>query len=209
MILKELHKGHQGITRTLQNARQSVYWPGITRNVQGMCNSCKECQKIGFSNQKESLEADELPERPFDVVSADLFYTGGRVFMIFADRLSGFPLIETWTKDPTTTQVIKKLQQHFSLFGKPIKFKSDGGAQFASREMIQFSEAHCIQHGQSSPYNPKSNGHAERNMKIIKDLILKTNNDISSKEFLDGITQIRNSPRADGLSTCQVVFGPL
>ena len=73
--------------------------------------------------------------------------------------------------------------------------------------MIQFLESNCIQHGQSSPYNPKSNGHAEQNVKILKDLILKTNNDISSKEFLDGITQIRNSPRADGLSLCQVVFG--
>ena len=93
VILKELHKGHQGITRTLQNARQSVYWHGITRDVESMCHSCKECQKLRSSNQKESLEADELPERPFDVVWADLFYSGGKVFMIFADRLSGFPLV--------------------------------------------------------------------------------------------------------------------
>ena len=40
----------------------------------------------------------------------------------------------------------------------------------------------------------------------MKDLIVKTNHDIGSKEFLDGIIQIRNSPRADGLSPCQVVF---
>ena len=64
-----------------------------------------------------------------------------------------------------------------------------------------------IQHGQSSPYNPQSNGHAERNVKIMKDLIVKTNHDIGSKEFLDGIIQIRNSQRADGLSPCQVGFG--
>ena len=172
-----------------------------------MCHSCKECQKLRSSNQKESLEAEELPERPFDVVSADLFYSGGKVFMIFADRLSGFPLVETWAKDPTSTQVIRKLQQWFSLLGKPLKFKSDGGAQFISREMQQFLESNHIQHGQSSPYNPQSNGHAERNVKIVKDLILKTNNDICSKELLDGLIQIRNSPRADGLSPCQVVFG--
>ena len=41
----------------------------------------------------------------------------------------------------------------------------------------------------------------------MKDLIVKTNHDIGSKEFLDGIIQIRNSPRADGQSPCQVVFG--
>ena len=179
VILKELHKGHQGITRTLQNARQSVYWHGITRDVEGMCQRCKECQTLRSSNQKESLEADDLPERPFDVVSADLFYSGGKVFMIFADRLSGFPLVDSWAKDPSANQVIRKLKWYFSLFGKALKFKSDGGSQFTSKEMHDFLEEHCIQHGQSSPYNPKSNGHAERNVKIIKDLILKTSNDIS------------------------------
>ena len=44
-------------------------------------------------------------------------------------------------------------------------------------------------------------------MEIMKDLIVKTNYDICSKTFLDGIIQIRNSPRADGLSSCQIVFG--
>ena len=133
MILKELNKGHQGITRTLQSARQSVYWHGITRDVEGMCQSCKECQKLRSSNHKEPLDADEFPERPFDGVSADLFYSGGKVFMIFADRLSGYPMVDSWAKDPTTNQVIKKLKQYFSLFGKALKFKSDGGSQFGIR----------------------------------------------------------------------------
>ena len=38
-------------------------------------------------------------------------------------------------------------------------------------------------------------------------MLKKTGNDIKSKHFLDGIAQIRNSPREDGLSPCQVVFG--
>ena len=60
---------------------------------------------------------------------------------------------------------------------------------------------------EKSPYNPQGNGHAERNMRIGKQLILKTNNDIHSKQFLDGIVQIRNTPRANGSSPCQIVFG--
>ena len=87
-ILKILHSGHQGITRMLQNARQSVYWYGITKDVQDMCEKCNECQKYKDSNQKEKLEADDLPERPFDVGSADLFYVGRKVYMVYADRFS-------------------------------------------------------------------------------------------------------------------------
>ena len=74
--------------------------------------------------------ADELPERPFDVVSADLFYVGRKVYMIYADRLSGYPLVAMWLKDPTSAQIIRQVQQYFSLFGKPLKFRSDGGSQF-------------------------------------------------------------------------------
>ena len=73
--------------------------------------------------------------------------------------------------------------------------------------MGTFLEQYCIHPGQSSPYNPQSNGHAERNVGIIKQLILKTENDIDSQQFLDGIAQLRNTPRADGYSPCQVVFG--
>ena len=64
-----------------------------------------------------------------------------------------------------------------------------------------------IQHGQSSPYNPQSNGHAERNVKITKELLIKTETDVHSKQFLDGIAQIRNRPRADCISPCQMMFG--
>lgn len=63
---------------------------------------------------------------------------------------------------------------------------------FVVPQMQDFFKENGIQHGQSSPYNPQSNGHAERNVKIMKDLIVKTNHDIGSKEFLDEIIQIRN-----------------
>ena len=68
-------------------------------------------------------------------------------------------------------------------------------------------DEYYIQHGQSSPYNPQSNGHAERNVGILKQLIIKTDNEINSKAFLDGISQLRNTPREDGFSPTQVVFG--
>lgn len=36
---------------------------------------------------------------------------------------------------------------------------------------------------------------------------MKTRTDVNSKHFLDGITQTRNTPRSDGISPAQVVFG--
>ena len=58
-ILRILHHRHQGVTRTLQNARQSVYWHGITQDVEGLCSSCTECQRLRPTCQKETLQADD------------------------------------------------------------------------------------------------------------------------------------------------------
>ena len=96
--------------------------------------AAQNVKRLRSSNQKEPLEADDIPERPCDVVSADLFYTGGKVYMILADRLSGYPLVDSWMKDPTSRQVIRKLMEYFSQFGKPLKFRSDGDPQFGSKE---------------------------------------------------------------------------
>ena len=74
-------------------------------------------------------------------------------------------------------EVQKQLQQYFALFGKLFKFKWNGGAQFVSREVGTFTDEHYIYHGQSSPYNPQSIGHAKRNVAILKQLIMKTDND--------------------------------
>ena len=63
---------------------------------------------------------------------------GKKVYMVYADRLSGYPLVKMWQKDPSAGQVIKQLQEYFSLFGKPLKFRSDGGCQFDNKEMRKF-----------------------------------------------------------------------
>ena len=172
-----------------------------------MCAECEECQKLRSSLQREPLEADDLPKRPFDSVSADLFQVGNKHYLAYADRLSGYPLVNCWMKVPTSAQVIKEMREYFSLFGKPLKFRSDGGGQFDSGKMRTFLKEFCVEHGKSAPHHPQGNGHAERNVKILKDLLKKTGNDIKSKHFLDGIAQIRHSSREDGLSPCQVVFG--
>ena len=83
-----------------------------------MCAECEECQKLRPSIQKETLEADELPKRPFDCVSADLFQIGPKYFQVYVDRLSGYPLVKCWMKQPSLAQVIKELRAQQKSFEK-------------------------------------------------------------------------------------------
>ena len=42
-VLHGLHASHQGQDRTFRHARQVVYWPGITSDIQNMIRSCPAC----------------------------------------------------------------------------------------------------------------------------------------------------------------------
>ena len=61
----------------------------------------------------------------------------------------------------------------------------------------------------STPYYPQSNGHAESAVKAVKHLIIKCtkNGNLDSDEFATGLLELRNTPREDGLSPAQRLYG--
>ena len=129
---------------------------------------------------------DILPARPFEAVSADLFYYGGRAFLVYADRLSGYPLVAEWTSDPSSRQVIQKIRGWFTSMGIPVKFRSDGGPQFKAKEFQTFLEEYGVTWSPSSPHHAQSNGFAEVLVKTMKNALKKTGaNHIEDMKFMD------------------------
>ena len=53
----------------------------------------------------------------------------------------------------------------YARFGIPATLIRDNGPQFISLEMKQFAQLYKFQHTITSPYNPQSNGLAERMVK--------------------------------------------
>ena len=160
-VLECLHTAHQGITRTKQRARMCVYWPGITNDITQLIEKCEACQTRLLSLGRESLETEPLPNRPFEVVSSDLFYCKGRHFLVYVDRLSGYPMVHEWKEDPTARQVISAMVRMMAIMGNPQRIRTDGGPQFKAAEFQKFLERKGIQWSPSSPYFPSSNGHAK------------------------------------------------
>lgn len=63
-------------------------------------------------------------------------------------------------------------------------------------------------HEISSPRYPQSNGHAEAAVKSVKQLVMKTApSGTLIEEFDRGLVEFRNTPRQDGRSLAQVLFG--
>lgn len=208
-VLAKLHASHQGIVRTRQRALQTVYWPGITNDIVQMVERCEPCQQHRPSLPKEPLRSDPLPDFVFQSVSADLFQTGSLHALVYADRLSGWTSVHQWRHSPSSKEVIQAIISEFVDLGVPMRFRSDGGPQFASKEFRDMLTRWGVEWAPSSPYYAQSNGHAEAAVKAVKQLVLRCapSGNLASEAFLQGLLELRNTPDATGLSPNEVVFG--
>jgi transposase InsO family protein len=86
--------------------------------------------------------------------------------------------------------------------------RTDGGPQSAAKEFRDFLKKWGVDPALSTPHYPQSNGHAESSVKAKKNLVIKTSGgDTKAESFQQGLLEFRNTPRADGRSPAQVVFG--
>ena len=126
-IPTKLHASHQGIERTKQRARQIVYWPGINSDIKNTVEACTKCQEHQPSLQQEPLQRDPLPSRPFEDVSAHLFYYAGKTYLVYVDRLSGWIKLSEFSHNPSSHQIISTIRKFFVDAEVPVRIRTDGG----------------------------------------------------------------------------------
>ena len=63
----------------------------------------------------------------------------------------------------------------FSRHGIPETLVSDNGPQYSSELFVKFAAEYNFVHVTSSPHYPRSNGHAERSVQTIKNILRKAN----------------------------------
>ena len=54
-ILQKLHSGHQGINKCKRRAAQSVWWPGLNKDLETMVSNCYTCCKM--QSQQDAIPA--------------------------------------------------------------------------------------------------------------------------------------------------------
>ena len=118
-VLQKLHASHQGEERTKRRARQVVYWPGIDRDISNVVKACQACRLHLPKQQKEPIIQMRLPTRVFEVVSVDFFEYGGRSYLVYADRLSGWPWVSHMGRTASAHQLTTSLRQAFASTGVP------------------------------------------------------------------------------------------
>ena len=91
-MLQYIHEGQQGKERCLLWARNRVFWPKITCDVQELRERCIICQQHGKSQPIIST-TQELPPFPWHTLVTDIFYWKRMDFLIVANVFSKYFLV--------------------------------------------------------------------------------------------------------------------
>ena len=161
-ILGKIHHGHMGITKCRERASQTVWWPGLSKQIEEFIKKCFHCQSKQTSNRREPLISTPLPDHQWQKVGCDLLEFQRRIYVVLIDYYSRYIEIECMPSSVSAGSVIHKMKNIFARWGVPEIVFSDNGPQFQCREFAMFAEEYSFKHETSSPHYPQSNGEAER-----------------------------------------------
>ncbi len=203
--LQDIHVGHQGVTRCQQRARSTLYWPNIDRDIEQHVQYCDQCQRYQASQPTEQLMpvASELPNIAWHTLGTDLFMLNGDTYLIIADYMSKYPIIECLGRDATSHAVARITSRYISLFGVPHSIISDNGPQFIGQPYQNLMKKLDIVHVTSSPHHPRSHGFIERMIRTVKTLMKKESQDTDFALLI-----LRTTPSGPQLpSPAELIFG--
>lgn len=161
-VLDELHLGHFGMTKMKALARSYCWWAGIDANIEKLARNCFSGNKIKNDPAPNTDHIWERPTGPFRRVHID--FAGpfqGVNFFILVDAYSKWPEIHV-INNTTSRTTIQIGQNIFTTHGLPKYIVSDNGPQLKSTEFQQFLKQNGIEHKCSAPYQPATNGQAEK-----------------------------------------------
>ena len=172
-MLQIVHQGHMGTEKCLLRARDSPFWPGISRDIKQMTENCPTCAQFSKQQPKETLHPHNVPSYPWQRLGCDLFDYGGAQYLLAADYYSKYPIVRKLSST-TSAAIINHLKSIFAEHGIPESLVSDDGPQYSSKEFAAFCDQWGINHITSSPVYPKSNGFIERMVQTVKNLLRKS-----------------------------------
>jgi len=197
-MLNKIHEGHLGITKCRARARQSIWWPGISKHLEEKVKNCLDCSK-NQRQRAEPLVPTLLPELPWQKVGTDLFQWKKSHYLLIVDYYSRYIEISKLSQ-LTADAIITHTKSIFARHGIPEVVYSDNGPQFSSDAYKQFALVYQFKHVTSSPYFPQSNGEAEKAVGTIKTLLKK-----EGDPYL-ALLAYRSTPLAVGYSPAELLM---
>ena len=196
-MMQYIHEGHQGKERCLLRARNTVFWPRISHDIQELIERCIICQEHGKSQPIVGI-TQELPPFPWHTLATDIFYWKRMDFLIVADVFSKYFLVRKLI-NTTSTAVCAEIATIVTELGLPHVIRSDNGPCYSSKEFQQMLQRYNITHHTSSPHHPRSNGFVERMVGVAKKLMDKAGSE--GKPWISGLYEYRVTPQSGSIAS--------
>ena len=196
-MLQYIHEGHQGKERCLLRARNTVFWPKMTYNIQQLIEKCMICQEYGKS-QPLIGTTHELPPFPWHTLATELFYWKRMDFLIVADVFSKYIIVRK-LPNSTSAAVCIELSMIVTELGLPHIIRGDNGPCYNSKEFQQFLQCYSITHQTSNPNHPRSNGFVERMVGVAKKLMDKAGRE--GKPWISGLFYYKVTPQLGSIAS--------
>ena len=212
-IIEALHSANQGTSSMINLAQDTVFWPGLTADIEQRRRSCRTCNRIAPSQARLPPQEPEIPKTPFECMFADYADLGKSHYLITGDRLSGWieiTKIKVGSGGSGAKGLIASLREWIGRFGAPREISSDGGSEFTANETQEFLARWRIKHRRSSAYHPQSNGRAEVAVKAAKRALLdnvNTDGELNTDNMVRALLALRNTPNQGcNKSPAQIIF---
>ena len=128
-VLEVLHTGHQGETKCLLLARESVFWPSITNDIKQLVKDCDVYNKYQAGQPKLPVMQPGLPTRPRKKLGTDIFEFKGNKYLMIVDYYSRFPVIRLLGKIIADT-ICNHFTSVLAEYGLPSVIIDDFGTQY-------------------------------------------------------------------------------
>jgi hypothetical protein len=171
--VKLAHASHQGIVKTKQLIRETIWFPGIDKMVEKRIEECLSCKcSTHGGTTREPAQMTKIPDEPWKEVSMDFLgpFSGGEYLLAVMDDRSRYPEVEV-VFSTSAKAVIPALDAIFARQGIPEIAKSDNGPPFNSEEFSDWSRYIGMEHRKITPRWPEANGEIERFMRTLNKVL--------------------------------------
>lgn len=139
--------------------------------MQNLVENCAACNGVRNNPPSVSQHLWEPATTAMHRVHAD--FAGpflGKWFLVMIDAFSKWPEVLI-VKNITATTIIKEYRNIFASYGIRRILVTDNGRTFTSEEFQNFLKSCGIKHKRTAPYNPATNGQAERFIQTLKNAL--------------------------------------
>lgn len=163
--LSALQAAHQGTSAMTAKTEASIFWPGITNDIQATRAGCSHCNRMVPSQAALPPAPSTLSAYLFQCICADYFHYQSHIYLVIINHYSNWPIVER--AEDGATGLIKTLHIPLPLMTDD-ELSLDGRPEFVSHTTTEFLRQWGVHHCLSSVAFPHSNCRAKVGVKKSK-----------------------------------------